>query len=227
MDAHEIEFERQRRLAPRGPAVRGFWIVGEPEEPCRPGSRWTAVDAWFRNPLGNALLIANLLVIARAIVSESLLETGFSGGIAGSGRIWPGLQIAEAFLGGLYVLASAPSWMVVNTVCALGLPVLELVDFSTRTDVGLALFVVVNSLQWLAIGNGWPRFAMVVKAAFCLGSQNASDSIVPKAASPRMLDPAFVTPIGSPLEDVLENTNRVAVGFDRRVEHASVSATHG
>lgn len=206
--------------------MRGFWIVGEPDEPRRPGSRWTAVDVWFRNRLGNALLIANLLVIGRAIVSGSLLEAGFTAGGAGSGRIWPGLQLAETFLGGLYVLASAPSWMVVNTVCALGMPVLELVDFSTRTDVGLALFVVVNSFQWLAIGNGWPRFAKAVKDAFCLGSHDASDSIVPKAASPRMLDSAFVTPIGSPLEDVLENANRVAVGFDRRVEHASVTAAH-
>jgi hypothetical protein len=227
MDAHEIEVERQRSFAHKGFAVRGFWIVGEQDESRRPGSRWTAFDAWSRNRLGNALLIANLVLVGRAVVSESLLETGFIADAAGSGRIWPGLQLAEAFLGGLYVLASAPSWMIVNTICALGLPVIDFVDFSTRTDVGLALFVVVSSFQWLAIGNGWPRFAKAIKAAFCLGSQEESDSIVPKAASPRMLDAAFVTPIGSPLEDVLEDANRIAVGFDRRVEHATVSTTHG
>ena len=226
MDAHGIDVERLRSLARRGMVVRGYWIVGERDEQHHPEARFDAVAAWFRNPLGNVLLLANLVLVGRSIVSAALLEASFRPCYAGSGRVWPGLALAEAFLGGLYVLVSAPSWMVVNTVCAFGQPVLEHVEFSTRADIGLALFVVASSFQWLAVGNVWPAFAKAINEAFCFGSQQTSDSIVPKAAPLRMLDAAFVTPMGSPLEDVLQDPNRVAVGFDRRVENATVPSAH-
>lgn len=90
----------------------------------------------------------------------------------------------------------------------------------------LCTLLVVSSFQWLALGNVWPWFERSMRGTFCLGAQQASESIVPKAAPPRMLDAAFVTPIGSPLEDILEDTDRVAMSFDRRVENATVPAAH-
>lgn len=78
MDAHGIEVERLRSSARRGTEVRGFRVVSERGERQHPEARFDGLTSWFRNPLGNGLLIANLVLVGESIVSASLLKANFA-----------------------------------------------------------------------------------------------------------------------------------------------------
>lgn len=167
--------------------------------------RADAINAYFRNPLGNALIVANLLMTARAVVQGSMLERRYGGCFSGSGLRWVGLDMAEALVGGVVALLSAPSWLVVNIVCAVGSPILHLLDAWTRVDLGMALFVVASSFQCLAIGNAWPSLVKRIREMHLRDSTPAS--IATKSGSPAlpMLDAASVVPLGSPLEEIFRD----------------------
>lgn len=189
-------------------------------------SRAGAVSTWFRSPLGNLLLLVNLLFVGRQFAAQAVRES--------LARLddcycfqhpWPALELANALIGGLYAVVSAPSWMVVNFLCGLVMPILDLLDYSTRMAIGQSLFVVIGSLQWLAIGNGWPAIRSRCIATYGWISPPAPPSIVPTRRVPQ-IDAGDVTPLGSPLEDVLEDSDRVAVRLDCGFEPSSVAAAH-
>ena len=225
MDTHTSRHQTATGLglySVEAPARRAVDCEGE----FRTASRAEAVIAWFRNPLGNLLLFLNLLLVGRQFAAQAARES--------LARLddcyclqhpWPALELANALIGGLYAVVSAPSWMVVNFLCGLVMPILDLLDYSTRMAIGQSLFVVVGSLQWLAVGNGWPAIRSRCIATYGWVTPPAQSSIVPPRRIPE-LDAGVVTPLGSSLEDVLQDSDRVAVRLDGGFQPSSVATTH-
>ena len=107
------------------------------------------VDRLFRNPLGNFLLLLNLFLISRTILIHCAVSQYVQD--CEIGRDWlfddgPSLLLA------LYYLIHIPTWATLYLIMWLTRPFLNFLYPETLCSLEGAIFVLLSSVQWLALG---------------------------------------------------------------------------